>query len=242
MKVKVAQCWDDGVATDIRLIEILRKYNAKATFNLCPWFMGRETIPSFWLDPLSRNGSFNGFIAGRVGTRDLREVYDGFQVASHCWKHETAGEVPDDVFLKAATDARKFLEDSFQKECRGFAWPNGRHTPETEKLLAEAGFLYGRTTVYTPDLRNNDDPMALASNCHFLNPLFWKIFDEAKKTGFFYFWGHSYEMMDYSVLWGRFEVKIKALCDDPDVEWVDVAELPELIRKNRESQRQENLS
>ena len=25
--IKVAQCWDDGVATDIRLTEILRKYN-----------------------------------------------------------------------------------------------------------------------------------------------------------------------------------------------------------------------
>ena len=37
--IKVAQCWDDGVATDIRLIEILRKYNAKATFNLCPGIM-----------------------------------------------------------------------------------------------------------------------------------------------------------------------------------------------------------
>ena len=33
-KMKVVQCWDDGVITDIRLIEILKKYNAKATFNL----------------------------------------------------------------------------------------------------------------------------------------------------------------------------------------------------------------
>ena len=28
--IKVAQCWDDGVATDIPLTEILRKYNARA--------------------------------------------------------------------------------------------------------------------------------------------------------------------------------------------------------------------
>lgn len=34
--VYVAQCWDDGVSTDVRLIELLRKYNAKATFNLPP--------------------------------------------------------------------------------------------------------------------------------------------------------------------------------------------------------------
>jgi peptidoglycan/xylan/chitin deacetylase (PgdA/CDA1 family) len=32
--MKVVQCWDDGVTTDIKLIEILRRYNAKATFNL----------------------------------------------------------------------------------------------------------------------------------------------------------------------------------------------------------------
>ena len=46
--IKVAQCWDDGVYTDIKLIEILRKYNAKATFNLCPGFAGDETVLPSW--------------------------------------------------------------------------------------------------------------------------------------------------------------------------------------------------
>ena len=32
--MKVIQCWDDAVSTDIKLTDILRKYNAKATFNL----------------------------------------------------------------------------------------------------------------------------------------------------------------------------------------------------------------
>ena len=30
----VVQCWDDGVTTDVRLAEILRRHGAKATFNL----------------------------------------------------------------------------------------------------------------------------------------------------------------------------------------------------------------
>jgi len=37
--------------------------------------------------------------------KKLKAVYSGFQVASHCWKHETAGRVADEVFMKAATDA-----------------------------------------------------------------------------------------------------------------------------------------
>ena len=234
--IKVAQCWDDGVATDIRLVEILRKYNAKATFNLCPGLMHQETLPSCWIEPLSRRMSFHGFSVGRVGKKDLKEVYDGFQVASHCWSHETVGEVPDGEFLKAAVDARSFLEDTFQRECPGFAWPCGRHTPETERMLAEAGFRYGRVTECTPDVTANDNPLALASNCHFLSSFFWKNFDDAKKTGVFYFWGHSYEMMDFPTFWERFEINIKTLSEDPEVEWVDVIDLVPLLHPKTPAQ------
>lgn len=225
--IKVAMCWDDGPATDIRLIEILRRYNAKATFNLCPGIMPEETVSPYWHDPLSRGWSHNGFSGGRVGKKALKHVYTGFQLASHCWKHETAGQLPDADFLKAAVDARCFLEDVFQQECRGFAWPNGRHTPETEQMLADAGFRYGRTVSYTSDLRSNVAPLAMATSCRFLDPYFWKVFDEAKKTGVFYFWGHSYEMMEYEKLWERFEFNIKTLSEAPEVEWVDVIDLAE---------------
>ena len=184
MKVKVAQCWDDGVATDIRLTEILRKYNAKATFNLCPGTISEETIKPYWVSPTETEGwSHRGFRGGKVGKRDLKAVYGGFQVASHCWMHENAGSMPDADFLKAALDARNFLEDIFQQECRGFAWPCGKHTPETERLLAEAGFRYGRTVENAVDVTACTNPLALPSNCHFLDGAFWRKFLEAKKTG-----------------------------------------------------------
>ena len=92
-------------------------------------------------------------------------------------------------------------------------------------MLAEAGFRYGRTIENTPDVTAAADPMTLRPNCSFKNSLFWKIFDDAKPTGVFYFWGHSYEMMDIPQFWERFEIKIKTLSEDPDVEWVDVIDL-----------------
>ena len=227
--IKVAQCWDDGVANDIRLVEILRKYNAKATFNLCPGSIPEDTVLPGWPEPEGRNWSIKGFSNGRVGKKDLTAVYDGFQVASHCWNHESAAAVSPADFLKSAMDARKFLEDLFQRECRGFAWPYGQHTPETERLLSEAGFRYGRTTENTADVTCCQQPLALASNCHFLNRNFWQIFEEAKKTGVFYFWGHSYEMMDCPQIWERFELAIRLLSEDPEVEWVDVIDLVPLL-------------
>ena len=230
MKVKVAQCWDDGVATDIRLTEILRKYHAKATFNLCPGLLADERVEPHWRTPEGRNWAINGFTGGHVGKNELVKIYDGFQVASHCWKHETPTCVPDAEFFKGAVDARKFLEDTFQRECRGFAWPCGRHTPETEKMLVDAGFKYGRTTGNVADVTACTNPIALDSNCHFMNRNFWKIFEEAKPTGVFYFWGHSYELMDCPQFWERFDLMIKTLSEDPDVEWVDVIDLVPLCK------------
>ena len=34
--MRIMQCWDDGDVDDIRLVEILKKHGAKATFNICP--------------------------------------------------------------------------------------------------------------------------------------------------------------------------------------------------------------
>ena len=65
--IKVAQCWDDGVYTDIKLIEILRKYNAKATFNLCPGTAGDVTTMPSWRAYDDPSWSYQGFLGGRIG-------------------------------------------------------------------------------------------------------------------------------------------------------------------------------
>lgn len=230
--VKVAQCWDDGVATDIRLIDILRKYNAKATFNLCPGLMPEKTtVPAGWTPVVRRDWSINGFSGGRIAKSELKHVYEGFQVASHCWKHEVAGAVPDEDFLKSALDARHFLEDMFQCSCPGFAWPGGKHTARTEQLLSNSGFSYGRTVENSADVTTCSNPLALAANCHFLSRSFWKIFENAKKSGVFYFWGHSHEMTDCPQYWERFELVIKLLSEDTEVVWVDVKDIVSELKK-----------
>ena len=32
--MKLVQCWDDGVTTDVRLVTLLRRHRVRATFNL----------------------------------------------------------------------------------------------------------------------------------------------------------------------------------------------------------------
>ena len=86
MKIKVAQCWDDGVYTDIRLIGILREYGAKATFNLNPGNAPEETRGTSWgrfCEPPQHWG-YRGFDAGKTERPEdafVRKI--GFNSSSH---------------------------------------------------------------------------------------------------------------------------------------------------------------
>lgn len=229
--MKVVQCWDDGVANDIRLTEVFRKHGAKATFNLNPGLMHPETREeSFWekQGEDARNSSL-GFIRGRLSHRDIPEIYSGFELASHCWRHESAGSIPDDAWLRSALDARHFLEDIAQKPCLGFAWPNGRATDGAVMELRKAGFAYGRTVGSTYDVTDCADPLLLDPSCHFMASDFWPRYIKAKQTGVFYFWGHSYELFRDPEIWAAFEDRIEYISKDPDAEWANVIDIVPLL-------------
>ena len=230
MKVKVAQCWDDGVATDAKLTGLLRKYNAKATFNLRPGAMPEyERVQPYYVPADYKLWSYKGFIGGHIAIAEIRDVYAGFELASHCWFHEVAGQETDEDFMIAAYDARKFLEDTFQREFRGLAYPCGGVTPGAKQMLRDAGFAYGRTVNNVENIYSCTDTMEFNPNCKFNDPQFTEKFKQAKSTGAFYFWGHSYEMMDKDELWNDFEEKLIMLNSDPDVEWVNVVDLADEI-------------
>lgn len=69
--------------------------------------------------------------------------------------------------------------------------------------------------------------MLMPTDCHFAATDFWERFENAKaaKAAVFYFWGHSYEMLDETD-WQSFSDNLDRLNADPDTEW---AELPELF-------------
>ena len=225
--MKVVQCWDDGAVNDERLANLLRKYGAKATFNLNPGLMSpeRRIEPRWWKQGEGTYNNNFGFSGGRLSHRDIPEVYAGFELASHCWRHENAGSIPDGEWIKSALDARRFLEDIVQRPCRGFAWPCGVVTEGAVALLRENGFAYGRTTKNTDNVAKCAEPLALASSCHFKAPDFWRRYTAAKETGVFYFWGHSYELFEYDDMWANFERMIEYISNDPSAEWANVIDI-----------------
>lgn len=210
------QCWDDGVVNDIRLCELLRKYDAKATFNINPAISKRKYR--------IHCGVFNDkFRVDRLSLDEMKVVYAGFKVGSHTMTHPHLTQINLASLDSELIDCKKFIFDFFGQAVCGFAYPYGEYNEIVENAVQKAGYVYARTTKNTDSLLNMSNPMNFHPHCHFLSPDFWSKYNAVRELdGTFYFWGHSYEMMDDNFLWKNFESVLSKIQSDPEVEWIDV--------------------
>jgi peptidoglycan/xylan/chitin deacetylase (PgdA/CDA1 family) len=214
MKVKLAQCWDDGPLDDIRLCEILRKYKAMASFNLNPGLLRKERYCG---------GNYRGKEVWKVALPEVKDVYEGFLVANHTFNHPHLTQIPPDHALREITEGRDALEQLLGYPIEGFAYPYGDQNADVRELVEAAGHVYARVCDNTRHVLPIEDAMDFKPSCHFLAENFWEKFDHASQTqNVFYFWGHSYEIQTEDH-WIAFEEKIKRLGDVG--EWVSLPSL-----------------
>ncbi|MEI8095506.1 MAG: polysaccharide deacetylase family protein [Spirochaetales bacterium] len=215
MKLRVVQCWDDGVESDRRLTDLLRQHGAKASFNLNPDLHQRPE-DSAWLYQ-------NVHPVRRLPWAELTAVYEGFTIANHTCTHPWPTRIPLATWRAEVVDARHRLQDKFGQPVAGFAYPFGDFNDATAAVVGEAGHVYGRTCEQA-EVLPGANPLATPTSGHVNMPDFWDSYEAAKRqpNGVFWFWGHSYEFTDEAA-WQAFEQKIRRISADPDAEW---AELP----------------
>ena len=211
----VVQCWDDGVATDVRLIDIFRRHGAKATFNLNAGLHDRQRRLG-WI--------YEGIEVSRLGWDEMKEVYQGFTIANHSLSHPRLELMERAAARREIAEGRDRLQQFFGQAVSGFAYPFGSYNEDTMQLVRESGHVYARTTANVSHPFPPQDAMLFHPCCHFLAPDLWARYEMAKQRGVFYFWGHSYEMITDS-MWSSFEEIIKRISADPGSCWGEVADL-----------------
>lgn len=224
--IRVTQSWDDGVTTDVRLIALLHKYQAKATFNLAPASYEATRTNTHWHYE-------DGPDVWMLARPELATVYQGFEVASHSLTHPNLTTLRPDQLAWELAESRRQLEELFQRPIRGFAYPFGAHNAAVRAAVRAHGYLYARTAIPGPEYATPanptpvnvpsvfppPDPLAFGTTTHHLNPRFWDEFANTKiQGGVFHFWGHSYEFLT-EAMWEAFEMKLAALAADPAVCW-----------------------
>lgn len=213
--MKLMQCWDDGVTSDVRLVTLLRQHGARATFNLNA---GLHAPDRAW------GWTHRGTEVWRLGLGELREVYDGFCIANHTLTHPHLEQLPIERARGEIRDGRSRLQDLFDQPVRGFVYPFGSFNEAVAQGVRDAGHVYARTTHVADAGVETGDAMAVAPSCHFLADDFWQRFERARASGVFWFWGHSYELID-ETMWASFEAALARLCAEPGVQWCDPTEL-----------------
>lgn len=213
--MKLVQCWDDGVSTDVRLVSLLRRHGARATFNLNAGLHQRQRQFGW---------HHRGTEVWRLGQDELREVYEGFTIANHTLTHPHLEALPIDEARREIAEGRERLQALFGQPVSGFVYPFGTFDDAVAQAVRDAGHLYARTTRQAEAGVGTQDAMAAAPSCHFLAPDFWQRLQTARPTGAFWFWGHSYELVD-EAMWTAFEASLARLCAEPGVQWCDPTEL-----------------
>src|SRR5262245_22085423 len=111
--IRVTSSWDDGVTDDVRLVELLRKYKAKGTFNLISSAYRECRYSTKWFYQNTKEV----FMLARS---ELPALYDGFEIASHTVTHPHLTNLTPEQMTWELAESRRQLEDLFQRPVRGF--------------------------------------------------------------------------------------------------------------------------
>ncbi|MBE5928782.1 MAG: polysaccharide deacetylase [Lachnospiraceae bacterium] len=182
--------YDDGVEQDRKLIEIMKKYGLKGTFNLNSGLYAPEgtVYPK-------------GQIHRRMTEAEVSVVYaqEGIEVAVHGFTHPWLDHMPVNMCTKDLIDDREKLESQFGVMVRGMAYPFGTYSDEVVDCMKSVGIVYSRTVESSHHFDMPHDWMRLPATCHHNDPELMELarrFVEESSWGrpyMFYLWGHSYE-------------------------------------------------
>ncbi len=209
--------YDDAVTQDIEFVELLNKYNLKATFNINSELLGTNNM-------LIRE---NKRVAHyKVHRDDVKGIYDGHEVAVHTLTHPKLPELEKAEVIRQVEQDRINLSELLGYEVVGMAYPGGGVNNDdrvAEIIKNNTGVKYSRTITC-------NDSFDLQDNLYRFNPTVYHLdFEKMMEMGekfinitpdkpqIFYIWGHTYEFdyrSDYRV---KFEEFLKLISNKKDI-------------------------
>lgn len=220
--------YDDGIDDDIRLIEIMKRYGLKGTFNL-------NTGTYATKENYAKGDRSCGY---RMTYEQVSELYaqEGIEPALHSLTHPFLETLPKAQVAYEIVKDRDNLEKQFGTIVRGMAYPFGTYSDDVVRVLEDCGICYCRTVKNTRKFDLPTDWLRLNPTCHHNDPLLFdmvKQFTESapaeiRQPWLFYVWGHSYEFPRDNT-WDRIEEFAKAVGNRDDIWYATNIEIYEYV-------------
>jgi len=177
--------FDDGVEQDKVLIALMRQYGLGGTFNLNAGLFGHKPR-----------------IADicRIPEDEIRQVYEGFEIASHGYRHENFRMMGREKVEQSLSMDIATLSKLIEAPVTGHAYPYDAYTQSAEDFLRKQGIAYARRATGKGSFRFPDNPLNCVPTCWFNDRNVFQLIDnfiKAEPTDgdlLFLMWGHAYEM------------------------------------------------
>lgn len=223
----ITTSWDDGHPLDLKLADLLNKYDIDGTFYV-PCKNSEHPV---------------------MTDRELLELSIKFEIGGHTVNHKYLNTLNYNDAKNEINNCKLILEDKISHKIDSFCFPGGKFSTRDVNLVKEAGFLFGRTTGLLHTSINTIKPLmdtsiqiynhqysTLIKHCikrSLLTPLitynsfipYNKNFKKLAKAvlketniegGVFHIWGHSWEIEENN-LWYDLEETFKILNNENEV-------------------------
>ncbi|RXZ80852.1 polysaccharide deacetylase [Paenibacillaceae bacterium] len=176
----VTLSYDDGIAHDQKMIEVLNRYGLKGTFHLISGAFGKP-----------------GFVAAD----EVKALYANHEIAAHTVTHPNLPHIPQEMRVWEVMEDRRALERIAGYPVKGMSYPFGTYSDEVARLLPSLGIAYCRTTISNYSFELPENFHQWTPTCHHNEDLLARtqaFLDESPmgKPQLFYVWGHSFEFAD----------------------------------------------
>ena len=201
---KLTFSFDDGVWQDARLLEILNRYNLKATFNLNSARFGESGT-------LCAHGKTISY--RRFRAEDIPQIYRGHEIGAHTMTHRNLTQLSDEQVISEVESDRLALSALCGYEVLGMAYPCGgtNYTAHVVNLIQTyTGIRYARTITASGSFAFPKDlfrlnPTVRMTDFARLHALFDQFLSlPASEPAVFSIWGHSFDL-DFFEAWDLFE-------------------------------------
>lgn len=185
--------WDDDGVDDLKLAELLRRYNIPAMFY----------IPSN---------------ARQLSISDIKFLSKSFEIGGHTINHRILRGIHLDEVYCELKDSKEWIEDLIGKEVYSLCYPRGRYNDKVISMARDIGYSEARTTKVL-NLFEPDNKFEIITSAHVFNrkeyggvywfdvamDLFNKVIEPSSEYDYFHLWGHSYELNKFNY-WKDLEV------------------------------------
>jgi peptidoglycan/xylan/chitin deacetylase (PgdA/CDA1 family) len=161
--------WDDGSVYDIKLSELLLKYDQKATFFIPLTNIEKRDV---------------------INPKQIADLCKNFEIGAHTVNHKLLTRISNEEAEYEIKQSKKELEKIINRPVSGFCFPGGKYKAIHLDYIHQAGFKYARTVNM---FKHTNNATVMNTSLQAFNHSKYTYFKHLLKRGYFI------ELFQYSI-------------------------------------------